>query len=626
VNKQRIEQHGFRLVEQMDETSKTVVWKAVQETLDRTVVLRILKEEGAGNPAEVKHFLALARRFARIKSDSLAAVFDIVSEDDLHYVVMEHVEGPTLEECVAKQGPLPVEHALRIAASLIVSLDQLWASAHIVHRNLKSSTIRLDPRGVAKITDFSLAIEAGPEVNATAMDDGLIVGTPCFLSPEQALGSHQLNTQSDMYALGCVLYHLVTGIVPFEDLDVVSILAAHIKKQIPPPHRVRRGIPVTFSWFLHRLMMKDPDNRYANWDDVLLDIRHLLNGSTPSCVRPGEESLSTIAADFSADPDGNAPHSNGDNKALRIRLKRKAKNDDIAAFQSKNLIDEHADDIRREDLTFMRVCWGILAAWLALVFWFRAIYQADPLYAGSPLSSSQLTDATPPLPELSEATGLSPEEHEPPEPPPPTATPNNTLNRPDVQPAVQPNVPAPSASAPVPTETPAPPPAGIPTLLKTSLARAFAKGDLATARQLVQATPEDFQEKRALETLISQMPEPDALVAEYLKTRIGKPLVLDHNGKQRTFIPRAVADGVIHIEANGRGAEFPISKLTPDEKLSWMEIPKDAARLAAYCLTLMHSSRRAEISARATDCPLLAPILIEAAGCVREPSPTPPAE
>ena len=614
----------------MDETSKTVVWKAVQETLDRTVVLRILKEEGAGNPAEVKHFLALARRFARIKSDSLAAVFDIVSEDDLHYVVTEHVEGPTLEECVTKQGPLPFEHALRIAASLIVSLDQLWASAHIVHRNLKSSTIRLDPRGVAKITDFSLAIEAGPDVNATAMDDGLIVGTPCFLSPEQALGSHQLNTQSDMYALGCVLYHLVTGIVPFEDLDVVSILSAHIKQQLPPPHRVRRGIPVAFSWFLHRLMMKDPDNRYANWDDVLLDIRHLLNGSTPSCVRPGEEALSTIAADFSADPDGDAPHSNGDNKALRIRLKRKAKNDDIAAFQSKNLIDEHADDIRREDLTFMRVCWGILAAWLALVFWFRAIYQAAPLYAGSPQSFSQLNSAATPLPDPSENTVLLQEERVSPERPPagspPTPTPNNTLNRPDVQPAVQPSVPAPSAPVPVPAEMPPPPPAGIPTLLKTSLAQAFAKGDLATARQLVQATRADFQGKKELETLISQIPEPEDLVVEYLKTQIGKPLVLDHNGKQRTVIPRAVADGVIHIEANGRGAEFPISKLTPDEKLSWMEIPKDAARHAAYCLTLMHSSRRAEISVRAADCPLIAPILIEAAGCVREPAPTPPVE
>ncbi len=609
VNKQRIEKYGFRLVEQIDETSKTVVWKAVQKALDRTVVLRILKEEEAGNPAEVKHFLALARKFARIKSDSL------------HYVVMEHVEGPTLEEHVTRQGPLPVEHALRIAASLVVSLDQLWATAQIVHRNLKSSTIRLDRRGVAKITEFSLAIEAGPEVNATAMDDGLIVGTPCFLSPEQALGSHQLTTQSDMYALGIVLYHLVTGIVPFEDLDVVSILAAHIKQQIPPPHRVRRDIPVAFSWFIHRLMMKDAGNRYSTWDDVLLDIRHLLNGSTPSCVCPEEEALSTIAADFSADPDGDVPHSSGDNKALRVRLKRKAKNGDIAAFQSKTIIDEHADDIRRENLTFMRVCWGILAAWLALVFWFRAIYQAAPLYAEPPLSSSQPTDAAPPPPDPSEAAGLLPEERATPESPPPIPMPDSTLNRPNVQPAVQPNLPA-----PIPNETPAPPPAGIPALLKTSLARAFAKGDLAAARQLVQSTPEDFQEKRALETLVSQIPDPDNLVAEYLKTWIGKPLVFDHNGKQRTVIPRAVADGVIHIEANGRGAEFPISKLTPDAKLSWMEIPRDAARLAAYCLTLMHSSRRAEISARAADCPLLAPILTEAADCAREPAPMSPVE
>ena len=242
VNLDFIEQQGFDLVEAVDETSQTVVWKAVQRTLERTVILRILKPEAASDPAAVAHFLNIARIVSRIKSESLAAIFDIVSNKGLYYIVMEHVNGPTLEEEVSADGPLPLERILRIAASLIVSLDQLWGASYIVHRNLKSSTIRTSRRGVSKITDFSLAIQASPGVNATAMDEGNIVGTPCFLSPEQAQGSHTLTTQSDMYALGIVLYHLSTGTVPFENEDVVSILAAHVKRQIPPPHHLDPGL------------------------------------------------------------------------------------------------------------------------------------------------------------------------------------------------------------------------------------------------------------------------------------------------------------------------------------------------------------------------------------------------
>lgn len=110
------------------------------------------------------------------------------------------------------------------------------------------------------------------------------------------------------------------------------------------------------------------------------------------------------------------------------------------------------------------------------------------------------------------------------------------------------------------------------------------------------------------------MPEPDALVAEYLRSQIGKPLIFERNGKQRTVIPRDVHDGVIRVEANGRGIDIAIGDLTADEKLRWMERPKDGVRTVAYCLALMRSSRREEIPARAAACPpLLAPLLTEAA-------------
>ena len=610
VNMQRIEQNGFRLVERIDDTSRTVVWKAVQTTLARTVIIQVLKPDVAAAASEVERFLATARLFARVKSDSIAAVFDIVSEGDLHYVVMEQVDGPTLEELVSKEGPLPLAQVLRIAASLITSLDQMWTSAHIVHRNLKSATIRLDTRGVAKITDFSLAIVAGTGVDAAAIDGGHIVGTPCFLSPEQSQGARTLTTQSDMYALGTVLYHLTTGKVPFEECDLASILSAHIKSQIAPPHRLNRHIPVTFSWFLHRLMMKNPNNRYANWDEVLTDIRHILAQSHPSCVRPDEEFLSTINCDFDDVAADAAPSAQD---APRIRLSRKAKKTGIATYQNTHVISRPARRLRH-DLTISVACWGFLVCWLALVFWFRAVYQCDPAHADTPAPLGSLADTVSPIAESDKAPQSVPggdgdAEVQAPMPASPAAP------EPVAQPATLPaSVTEQAAKSPATPPSPVPDtlPAGIPPAVIQGLALALANDDLGAARQIVKNAPERFKEKEELQNLIDQTPSPDTLVADYLKGQIGKPLLFEHNGKQLTVIPRGIENGIIQLEANGRGAEFPVEKLTADEKLRWMDRPQDAAHSVAYCMALLHSTRRAEIHARMTGCPLLAAALTQA--------------
>ena len=111
MNLKLIEQQGFHLIETVDETSQTVAWKAVQRTLERTVILRILKPEAASDPAAVSHFLTIARIVARIKSESIASIFDIVSAEACDYVVMEHVEGRRWKSCGAPTGRCPVESA-----------------------------------------------------------------------------------------------------------------------------------------------------------------------------------------------------------------------------------------------------------------------------------------------------------------------------------------------------------------------------------------------------------------------------------------------------------------------------------------------------------------------------------
>ncbi len=372
MNTKAIEQHGFRLVAQIHETSRIIAWEAVQTALDRTVILRILKPEAAADPLSLDCFLRIARSVARIKTDGLAAVFDIVSDGDLNYVVAEHVDGPTLEELVDRQGPLPVEQILKIAWSIARAIDQMWSSERIVHRNLKSATIRLDSRGIAKITDFSLAILADNNAFAYSMDDGHIVGTPCFLSPEQVQRSSTLTTSSDMYALGAVCYHMATGQAPFESQDVVAILNAHLHGQLPPPHLLNTRIPEDFSWFVRRLMMKTPELRYRTWEDAINDIIRMLDGLMPLCVCPFDTSLSTVM-DFAENDDDPEEQS-----SPRIRLRRNRKLLELDAYQSKTITEEHAKDIRRATRFKEALLWAVLTLWLLLLLWHRAAYTTAP--------------------------------------------------------------------------------------------------------------------------------------------------------------------------------------------------------------------------------------------------------
>lgn len=372
MNTKAIEQHGFRLAGQINETSRTIALKAVQTALDRTVILRILKPEAAADPLSLDLFLKIARSVARIKSDGLAAVFDIVSDGALHYVVTEHVDGPTIEELVDRQGPLPVEQILKIAWSIAQAIGQLWSSERIVHRNLKSATIRLDARGIAKITDFSLAVMADDVEYAYSLDEGHIVGTPCFLSPEQVQRSGALTTFSDMYALGAVCYHMATGQAPFEGQEVVAILNAQLHGELPPPHLLNPRIPEDISWFVRRLMMKAPELRYRTWEDAVDDIIRMLDGQTPLCVCAYDTSASTITSFVESDeePDGQS--------GPRIRLRRNRKLLGLDAFQSKTITEEHAKDILRATRSKELLLWAGLALWLLLLLWYRAAYKTAP--------------------------------------------------------------------------------------------------------------------------------------------------------------------------------------------------------------------------------------------------------
>jgi len=595
---------AFDLVERLDSTLHTEVWKAIQTNLNRTVVLHVLKPESARDPHECEHFLSIARRFAKIKSEGVASVFDIISDNDYHYVVMEYVEGPTLDDLARHAKKLTLEQILKIALSVASSFEQLWQGPHIIHRNLKSSVIRLDSRGIAKLVDFSLAImQASP-----TLDDGNIVGTPGFIAPEQVQGVDHLTTQSDMYALGAVLYHLSTGVQPFYNADPLVTLNAQLHEQLVPPHVLNPKLPVVFSWFIHRLMMKNPANRYAQWSVVIQDLHLMLANQQPSCVAPTETFISTIDIAPLIKPATAKKHA--------TKLKKNTQHVSLAE-------KEHQAEIRRENAIMNVVAWLILFAWLGAIFWFRAVVQKDPqpvppAETTVPMVSSELTVVETPM--SLEKESAPPVASEPPvvkaespveaptSAPVTVAAPTPATETPQVEPpkattpAVAKALPPQPVLAEEPSET-----------LEIQLVEAISKGDAEVCIKLLNENPEPFSTKASMLALLQKAPSVVALVEASARTLVGRPVPLLRNGRERIVTPRQVGNGVIQVEANGRTVDLPIAILTADEKLNWIDPPATPAESLTYCLLLMHTAKRAEVEKQAENCPLFKRYLQKAA-------------
>lgn len=397
-----IEAQGFELLGVVAENSRCVTWRAIQQSLNRVVFVRLLKPDAARHAESVALFLHHARILAKMKSPALPAVFDIVSEGDLHYIVLESCEGETLDALMRESGVVPVETALRIALDVSVGLSTLWESARVVHRNLKPENIFYSVIAGARISEFSLMVSAGPDVDATAHDEGMVVGTPSYLSPEQAMCSPLLTIRSDLYALGAVLYTLTTGVEPFsEKATPMEIVSAQVNEQLLPPDALLRDVPATFSWLLHKMMMKNPEDRYSTWQAFQADAQAILANEMPSC-----------ASDPSGAPSTISPAEIGEivlpQKRRVVLSSSPQPSPEWEQYKAKNIQEEHTRQIRADRLKMECFLWLLLLLWFGGLFWFRTMPVAPLLHEESvpprdrPFSQGEFTPARPPILEVEE--------------------------------------------------------------------------------------------------------------------------------------------------------------------------------------------------------------------------------
>jgi eukaryotic-like serine/threonine-protein kinase len=249
----------YRLDAQIGAGGMSTVYRALDQTLERRVAIKLMHREIASDSDQLERFRREARAVAQLSHPHIVGVIDAGEDEGRPYIVFEYVEGETLKDRIRRMGRLPMDEAIAYAIEIARALGCAH-SHHIVHRDVKPQNVLIDEEGSAKVTDFGIARTLDQE-GLTA--DGRVLGTTDYVSPEQALG-HDVNGQSDIYSLGVVLFEMLTGDVPFHGENQVSVAMKHVREDLPDLQSRRPEASATLASVLDRMTDKDLRRRYPD--------------------------------------------------------------------------------------------------------------------------------------------------------------------------------------------------------------------------------------------------------------------------------------------------------------------------------------------------------------------------
>lgn len=261
----------YELFDRIGEGGMSVVYKAKDKLLNRFVAIKILKPEFINDHKFIDSFRRESQNAASMSNPNIVNIYDVGREGNIHYIVMELVEGRALSDYIKEQGPMPYPKVIAISKQIASALAFAHKS-HIIHRDVKPHNVMITPNGTAKITDFGIAKAVN---SATIVDntDG-IVGSVHYFSPEQARGGY-VDEKSDIYSLGIVMYEMLTGQVPFDGDNPVNIALKHINDDITPPSQLVDGVPPALEHIIMKCTDKYPINRYASADELIQALNNI---------------------------------------------------------------------------------------------------------------------------------------------------------------------------------------------------------------------------------------------------------------------------------------------------------------------------------------------------------------
>lgn len=275
---------GYKLIKRLDTNERGQVYLAWRYSNKRPMVIKVTPSEpapGDQTPVNAKkpssslvsRFKLEARLLSAFNHPNLVKAFGFGRVQKIHYMLLEYVEGPNLKQLVRKQGPLPVPLAIQLISQAAAGLG--YAHGHgVIHRDVKPANMVLAPQGMLKVLDLGLArVPESINPSVTLVCQDRMLGTPDFIAPEQILNSHKVDARVDIYSLGCTLYYLLAGFVPFAGDTLMERLLMHQTAEPLALHRIRHEVPVELSNLVSRMMAKRREDRFPS----MIAVQNALN-------------------------------------------------------------------------------------------------------------------------------------------------------------------------------------------------------------------------------------------------------------------------------------------------------------------------------------------------------------
>jgi eukaryotic-like serine/threonine-protein kinase len=288
----------FKLLERVGVGGMGQVFLCEHMFMKKRLAVKVLPPAKADQPAALGRFYREARAAGSLDHPNIVRTHDIDQDGNLHFIVMDYVDGPNLLDVVKKFGALDIRRAVSYVHQVAHGLDYAFRNS-LIHRDIKPGNILIDRKGVARILDMGLArfINDHGDQLTLKYDDKIVLGTADYVAPEQVANSHSVDIRADIYALGATLYFLLAGHPPFPTGTVSQKLLWHRTKDPTPIRQIRPEVPDALAAVLGKMMSKDPKGRHQTPAQVAADLEHFLDGPVPLPAEVEMPVLSPVATE-----------------------------------------------------------------------------------------------------------------------------------------------------------------------------------------------------------------------------------------------------------------------------------------------------------------------------------------